>query len=532
MMPAADRYVLAIDMGSGSLKVALVSHRAEVIATAEQEVHTRFLTGGGAVQDPNEWWSAVLHCARETLSRAHVPPEQVLALRCTTQWAVTLPVDEQGEPLTHALSWMDTRGGPHSRALVSGPIEFGGYDVFKLSRWIRFTGGAPTRSGVDGLGHVLFLKYEQPDVYARTHKLLEPMDYLNLKLTGRIAASYGTIFPYWLTDNRDPCKIDYDPRLLRLAKIERTKLPDLLPVDAVLGALRPAVAEALRLPTTTKVFTGLCDGPAATIGAGIVDDYEGYFYIGTTSWLSCHVPKKKTDLMHSILTMPAALPGRYMVVAEQGMAGRCLEFLKDNLLYPPGEPGVEIPVNIYEVLNAHATKVAAGSDGLIFTPWINGVLAPSEEPATRSAFFNQSARTTRSHYVRAVMEGVAFNLRWLKRHVEKFVGRRFEHLNFIGGAALSDVWCQILADILGCPIRRVADPRYANAVGAALTAFVALGEIQVEDIPSLVKISSVYQPDPSSRQVYDRQFAEFMACFRRMKPIYRRLNPALRAKGA
>ncbi|HME71713.1 MAG TPA: FGGY-family carbohydrate kinase [Myxococcota bacterium] len=531
-MSVADRYVLAIDLGSGSLKVALVSHRAEIVASAEQEIRTHLLTGGGAEQDPSEWWSAVVHCARETLSRAGVPPEQVLALRCATQWAVTLPVDEQGEPLTHALSWMDTRGGPHSRALVGGAIELAGYDVFKLLRWIRLTGGAPTRSGVDGLGHVLYLKYEQPDTYARTHKLLEPMDYLNLKLTGRIAASHGTIFPYWLTDNRDPRKIAYHPLLLRLAKIDRAKLPDLLPVDAVVGTLRPAVADVLRLPTTTKVLAGLCDGPAATVGAGIVDNYEGYFYIGTTSWLSCHVPEKKTDLRHSILTMPAALPGRYMVVAEQGMAGRCLELLKDNLLFPPGEPGVDVPANIYEVLNAHTTKVPAGSDGLIFTPWINGVLAPSEDPATRSAFFNQSVRTTRSHYVRAVMEGVAFNLRWLKNHVEKFVGRRFEHLNFIGGAALSDVWCQILADILGCPIRRVASPRYANAVGAALTAFVALGEIRIEDIPSLVTVSSVYQPDPSTRQVYDRQFVEFMACFHRMKPIYRRLNPTSRAKGA
>ncbi|HBZ69905.1 MAG TPA: xylulose kinase [Deltaproteobacteria bacterium] len=530
-MSAADRYVLAIDLGSGSLKVALVSPRAEVVAAAERELRTRLVAGGGAEQDPNEWWNAVLQCAREVLSHAQLPAQQVLALRCTTQWAVTVPVDEDGEALSPALSWMDTRGGPHSRALVSGVVAFGGYDLLKLWRWIRLTGGAPTRSGVDGLGHALYLKYEQPAVYARTHKLLEPMDYLNLKLTGRIAASFGTIFPYWLTDNRDPRKIAYDPRLLQLAKIERAKLPDLLPVDAVVGTLRPAVADVLRLSATTKVLAGLCDGPAATVGAGIVDDYEGYFYIGTTSWLSCHVPEKKTDLMHSILTMPAALPGRYMVVAEQGTAGRCLEFLKDNLLYPPNEPGVDAPSNIYEILDAQAAKVAAGSDGLIFTPWINGVLAPSEDPATRSAFFNQSARTTRSHYIRAVMEGVAFNLRWLKGHVEKFVGRRFERLNFIGGAALSEVWCQILADILGCPVRRVANPRYANAVGAALTAFAALGEIRAEDIPSLVKISSVYQPNPASREVYDRQFAEFVACFRRMKPIYRRLNPPSRAKG-
>jgi xylulokinase len=158
------------------------------------------------------------------------------------------------------------------------------------------------------------------------------------------------------------------------------------------------------------------------------------------------------------------------------------------------------------------------------------VLAPSEDPFTRSAFFNQSSRTARRHYVRAVMEGIAFNLRWLKRHVEKFVGRPFAHLNFIGGGAQSDLWCQIQADVLGCPVRQVANPRNANAAGAALAAFAALGEITIDEIPSRVKITAVYDPIEANRRVYDRQFREFMEFYKRMKPIYRRLNPIDEAK--
>jgi xylulokinase len=237
--------------------------------------------------------------------------------------------------------------------------------------------------------------------------------------------------------------------------------------------------------------------------------------------MSCHVRAKKTDLLHSILTMPAALPGRYVVVAEQGMAGRCLEFLKDNILFPEGPNGA---LNPYDVLNREAGNVPPGSEGLIFTPWINGVLVPSEDRYTRSAFLNQSARTTRSHYVRAVMEGVAFNLRWLRRHVERFTGRPFAQLNFIGGAALSPVWCQILADVLGSPVRQVANPRYANAVGGALAAFGALGEMTIEDMASAVEFSAVYHPEAANRRVYDEQFAAFMEFYKRMKPVYRRLN--------
>jgi xylulokinase len=122
------------------------------------------------------------------------------------------------------------------------------------------------------------------------------------------------------------------------------------------------------------------------------------------------------------------------------------------------------------------------------------------------------------------MEGVAYNLRWLKGYVEKFIGRPFESLRFIGGAALSEVWCQILADVLGCPVHQVAGARNANAVGAALTAFMALGELAIGDVEGLVKVAAVYTPSESNRRVYDRQFDAFVAFYRAVKPIYERLN--------
>lgn len=408
--------------------------------------------------------------------------------------------------------------------MVRGFPRIAGYSATKLWKWLKLTGIAPQHSGIDGLGHILFLKHERPEIYRRAHKFLEPMDYLNLRLTGRFAASYATIFPYGLTDNRDPNRIDYHADLLRLTGIDRGKMPDLLPVNGVLGTLKRDVANELGLPPSTPVVMGTGDSHAATIGAGAVRDYEGYFCIGTSSWMSCHVPFKKTDVIHQIATMPAALPGRYMLFGEQGVAGRCLEFLKDHILFPGAANGPAAP-DVYELLNSEAAQVAPGADGLIFTPWINGVILPTQDIHTRSAFFNQSVHTTRGHYVRAVMEGVAFNLRWLKRYVEEFIGRRFSQFNFMGGGALSEVWCGILADVLGCPVRQVANPRNAIATGAAFAALTALGEIREEEIPGLVRIAATYQPDESRRRLYDRQFREFLDFYRRMKPAYRRLNP-------
>ncbi|HET7177365.1 MAG TPA: FGGY-family carbohydrate kinase [Solirubrobacterales bacterium] len=519
-------HILAIDMGTGTAKAALVSRRGRIAAAAMREIEMLHLPGGGAEQDPEQWWEAVVGAAREAIERSGLAPEQVIAVRCATQWAVTVPVDAEGRALANAVSWMDTRGGPHVRRLVRGPLKVAGYSVAKLPRWLRLTGGAPVLSGIDGLGHLLYFKHERPDIYAAAAAFLEPMDYLNLRLCGRAAASYASIYPYWLTDNRDVSRVRYDARLLRRAGIDPAKLPELAPLDAVLGTLAPAACEALGLGPGTRVLSGLPDGQAATIGAGIVAEGEGYVSIGTSSWLSCLVPRKKTDLRHMIATAPAALPGRHQVIAEQGAAGRCLEFVARNVLYGDDASGPAPPPDLYELLDREAASVPPGSDGLLFTPWLNGVNAPREDPYTRSAFFNQSLATTRAHYVRATMEGVAYNLRWLKGAVERFAGRRFERLNLIGGAALSGTWCQVLADVLDCEIGQVANPRYANAVGAALSGFAALGELDPAEIPAAVELSATYEPNAAARRVHERQFEHFLGLYRANRRLYRRLNNA------
>lgn len=527
----ADRepWVLAIDMGTSAVKTALVSAHGEVASTQTRPITTRILPGGGAEQDPEEWWITVTSAARASLCAQPDIAAKVVAIACTTQWAVTVPVDPHGLPLGPAISWMDSRGAPYVRAVVRGWPSISGYAAHKLYTWIRLTGGAPARSGVDGLGHLLFLKHERPELYRAAAKFVEPMDYLNARFTGRVAASYGTMFPYWLTDNRDPNRVYYHPRLLAWSGIDREKLPPLQPVNAVLGPVLPEVAKELGLPPTTLVVMGSCDGHSAAIGAGSVRDFVGYFYVGTTAWMSCHVPWKRSDLRHMIATMPAALAGRYVVAAEQGMAGRCLEFLKDNVLLPRADASVAPLEDPYAYLNALAASVPAGSDGLLFTPWINGVMVPADDRWTRSAFVNQNHRTTRAHYVRAVMEGVAFHMRWLREHVERFIGRPFVDLRFIGGGAVSDLWCQIFADVLGTRILRPAHPRVANAVGAAFAALVALGIASPGELEQRIAIERVFEPEPRHRRWYDALYAEFLHLYRQLRPLYRRLNQQISA---
>jgi xylulokinase len=528
-----ERSVLAIDLGSGGPKVAVVTERGEILANARSSVSTLFVDGGGAEQDPRDWWRTVDRAVRTVLSHPQVDRGRIVAVSCTGQWSVTAPVDSGGQPLMNAVHWTDSRGAPDTQALTDGLIKIDGYGVRRLLRWIQITGAVPTHAGADSLAHILFLKRARPDIYARTHKLLEPMDFLNLRLTGRFSASYATVFPYLLTDNRDVNHVHYHEGLLRLAAVDREKLPDLVPVDAVLGTLQPEIAAAWKLPPATQVVCGTTDNQTAALGAGSIDDAVGYISVGTTSWLSCHIPFKKCNLLRAIATMPSAIPGRNIVVAEQGAAGRCLEAVIERLLCADRNWSLDGErSSVYAELFEEAAAVRPGCDGLLFLPWLNGSGPPAADGRVRGGFINQTLRTGRAEAVRAVMEGIAFNLGWLLPHVETFVGRKFETVRMVGGAAESDLWCQIFADIFDRPIHRVASPRLATVRGGALHALMSLGIRRRDEISSLVPISAVFEPNPRNRKVYRELSSAFVKCYKRMRGVFAMLNGTSRGESA
>ncbi len=525
--------VLAIDLGSGGPKVALFSEQGTLIGRASGTISTKLTSDGGGEQDPEEWWRAVSLCVRQIVGQQVVPVEQIVAISCASQWSVTVPVDEHGQHLMNAVHWSDARGAVYTQRLMNGLVKVGGYGAWRLWQWMRLTGGAPVAAGSDALAHMLFIRHERPEIYRRTFKFLEPMDYLNFRLTGRAAASYATIFPYLLTDNRDSANVRYNDGLIAAAGLDAAKLPELRPVGCMLGTMRPAVAQEWGLSADTKVVSGTPDSQAGAVGSGAVRDYEGHVCVGTTAWLSCHVPFKKTNVFDFVATMPSAIHGRNMVAAEQGPAGKCLAVFVDNWLFPSDDLSNQAaPTDVYERIERVASCVPAGSDGLLFLPWLNGAGPPSGDSAMRGGFLNQSLRTGRAEAVRAIMEGVAFNLRWLRMSVERFVGRPFETLNFIGGCARSRLWCQILADVLDRPIRRIADPEMAISRGAAMVALVALGRLTVDAIPALVRVDSTYLPQVENRLLYADLFAEFLSSYKANRHLFGRLNarPTTRPK--
>ncbi|MCQ3939290.1 MAG: xylulose kinase [Chloroflexi bacterium] len=520
----SEKYILAIDLGTSGPKVALFSLQGELIGSEFQENRILLLPDGGAEQSPAEWWDAIQAAVKRLLGKGLVPNEDIIVIGTTGQWSGTVAVDRDGNALGNAVIWMDSRGEPYIKKIGSGLVKVANFAIGKLIRWLQVTGGLPGSAGKDPIAHILYLKHVHPEIHRNTYKFLEPIDYLGLLLTGKFAASVNSIVLHWVTDNRNIMNIAYDEDLIRLSGMDRDKLPDLHPANAVLGPLLPKIAADWGLREDVQVIMGSPDVHSAAVGSGAVADFETHLYIGTSGWMTCHVPFKKTDIFHSLASLPSSIPGRYLLTNEQECAGVNLQYLRDNLFFHRDELTAAKPENAYRMFDQIAERTPAGSGHLIFAPWLYGERAPIEDRFVRGGFFNMSLHTNREHLVRAVFEGVAYNARWLLKYVEQFIGKPVEAINMVGGGAKSDVWCQIHADILNRPIRQMKDPIEVNVRGAAMLAAASLGYIRYEEIGARVPVAKTYTPDASHRKIYDELFNEFLAVYENNKKMYTRLN--------
>lgn len=512
MSGAEENLYLGIDLGTSSVKTVVVDHSGRVVASAAKGYGLEVSAEGKAEQDPAEWWAAVLETMREAASQ--VEAQKIRSIGVTGQWSGTVPVDQNLEVIHPAIIWLDTRGKHAVREIVGGFPSIAGYRLDKLATWIRLTGGAPTRSGKDSLAHILYIKTNMPELYAETYKFLEPKDYIVAKLTGRVVASWDNTVLLWVTDNRDPYNVRYSGKLIEMAGLERSKLPEIVPPTSVVGTLRGEVAAHTGIPGEAKVIAGCGDMQASLIGVGAVEDFQAHIYLGTSSWLTAHVPFKKTDIFHNIASLPSAIPGKYFVAAEQESAGSCLEYVASIL----GLKGR------YGELNAHAERSPPGSNRLVFLPWLFGERAPVEDPYVRGGFFNLTLAHTVGDIVRSVMEGVALNAKWLFGVFERFIGRRVGKLVMAGGGALSPVWPQIFADALNVEVAVASDPKHSTARGAALLSAVGSGYMGLERVRALPLEERRCVPQASNVRVYEELFKHFVGYYRRNAGAMKSLN--------
>ncbi|MCU1503484.1 MAG: hypothetical protein JWM12_2838 [Ilumatobacteraceae bacterium] len=506
-------HVVAIDLGTTGLKVAIVDPEGTVRGHAGETLPLVFGNDGSAEQDAERWWDALARCVRRALAAAGVAGTDVAMLAVTTQYSSTVAIDAAGVPLASTVMWMDGRAVRHS--------PFAG-DPERARRWVEIHHVSPPPGGRPG--QVAFVRAEWPDVYAAAAALVEPVDAICARLTGRVTATQNTVFPLGVIDDSTWNVTEYDPTLVELAGLDIDKLPPLVALGEPRGTITRHAADHLGVAATALVMGGTIDSVTSAIGTGARQPARCGLIIGTTSVVATHVSSHRHDREHGLFTAPSPLPNSWFIVAENGVGGKALDVLVRNLIYPDDGLGVPMPVDAFDRVTAAAAHVPAGANGVLFLPWLVGSMAPCFDRRLRGGFVNLGLTTERTDLVRAVLEGVALNAAWLIPYVTALAGSQDHSITLGGGGAATPLWGQILADITGAEVRRLANPQTTNAHGAGLLALVESGRMSWADADSALAVQQVHDPDPDNATLYQQLLAGFIDFHGRAGPFFHTLN--------
>lgn len=485
------RLFVGHDLGTSGNKAALVDESGRVLRTHVSSFSLQHPGPGQAEQDPADWWAAVCEGTR-AVAAGH--EDQVAAITFAGQMLALVAMDGQGAAVRPALSWLDHRADEEARGLTR---RLGGATV------VRAIAGA-TPTGKDIVAKVAWLARHEPESHQAAAFYGDATSYLVACATGRVAldptAAGGTGMFH-------PAKRRWSPTLARLAGFPLDRMPPVVPSTEIAGRLHHAAAESLGLREGTPVAMGMADIPAAAVGSGALLCGEGHVYLGTSSWVAVTLAEPRHLPRAGIVSVPSAHPSRSLMIAESETAGVCRDWV-----------GGQLQIRDLDHLAAQAP---AGCDGLLFCPWMFGERAPRPDTELRGAFVGLTLHHTRAHLARAVLEGVALNLRWILEEIDR-TGLRQPGLRVIGGGARSDLWLRILADVLGEPVTRIGEPRFAGAFGAAVVGAVATGVLpDLDSVRDRVRVDRVFSPEAPGR--YD-------AAARRLRALAPMLSRAARLR--
>jgi xylulokinase len=358
---------------------------------------------------------------------------------------------------------------------------------------------------------ISWLRQYEPEVFVKTTAILDVTGYLVSRATGKLSIDHsGAGGTGMLAGSREWSRL-----LARVCNVPLDKMPPILSSIDIVGGLTSGAASDTGLPEGTPIITG----------SGALEDGDAHIYLGTSSWLCLSVAKARNLPKNGIVSVASPDPSMHIMIGESETAGICLEWFADNLAMPsekeaagPGE------MAIYAVLDEVAAKIKPGSDRLIFMPWMFGERAPVGDTTLRGAFVNLSLKHKREHMLRAIYEGIAYNLRWMIDEVAR-AGFPARSLRAIGGGAKSDLWMQVIADVTTRRVEAVDNPQEAGALGCALAVAVALGIYDdYKDIKRIVRVRATFDPDPTRSAEYEKLYRNFRGLYPSLSKAGRDLN--------
>jgi len=303
------------------------------------------------------------------------------------------------------------------------------------------------------------------------------------------------------------------------------KMPRIVSSIDVVGGLTEEASKYFGLAKGTPIIAGMADIPAAATGSGALEDGDAHIYLGTSSWLCLSVKRAKNLPKYGIVSVASPDPSMYIMLGESETAGLCLQWFADNLAFPAEKEAAGAgEMAIFAELDELAGEVGPGSKRLLFMPWLFGERAPVGDTTLRGAFINLSLEHEREHLLRAIYEGVAYNLRWMIDEVARS-GFPARTLRAIGGGAKSDLWMQVISDVTCRRVEAVDNPQEAGALGCALAVAVALGIYDdYKDIKKAVKVRETFEPDAGRGREYELLYKNFRALYPALSKAGANLN--------
>ncbi len=507
MKRLARDLIVAADIGTSAIKIAALDRKMNVIASTAVAHPIQFPNPLWAEQFPEDWWSALVTGMRELSLMVPDLANRAATLGFAAQVCGVVPVDAAGVPLRPCLTWLDKRAGDLIRAKMAGFPSVAGFGVLKLLRSVQLTNGAPSLNGMDPTAKMMWLKQHEPDVWARTAKLLDVKDWVLHRCTGAFVTTADSANLTWMADTRSGAPI-WSDELTRRYGVPREMLPEILPGDAIAGGLTQQAADDLGLPAGLPVIGGCGDICAAALGSGATEDGALHISLGTSAWIAGFFDSRRINALASFATIASPVDNKPLLIATQECAGACLDWYASI-------GGADTPLTSVE------------HDPPLFLPWLAGERVPVDDNRLAGAFLGLKLVHDRGSLARSVREGIALNLRWAMEPVQKQRGvRRGGTIPIVGGATQDDALAQDIANCLQMDLCRLPEPALAGLRGVAALGGVSLGwyPSALGAVSQLLAASGrVFRADPGRAAYFDKRFDQFKRAHKRLAPWYHSL---------
>ena len=505
-------YLLGIDIGTSGTKTVLFDYNGNTIASSTYEYPLYQPRNGWAEQEPIDWWNAVCDGIKSVITKSGIDSHDIRGVGLSGQMHGLVMLDRDGNVLRRSIIWCDQRTGQECDEIT---------DRVGKDRLIEITAN-PALTGFTA-SKILWVKNNEPDIYDKCAKILLPKDYIRYMLTGEFATEVSDASGMQLLDVP---KRQWSEEVLLKLGIDKSMLPKVYESFEISGEVNKKAAQLTGLKQGTRVAGGAGDQAACAVGNGIVRQGVVSATIGTSGVVFAHTDKVIIDRGGWVHTFCHAVPGAWHVMGVTQSAGLSLKWFRDNFCISEKETATLMNVDPYYLMDKEAELVPAGSNGIIYLPYLMGERTPHLDPNARGVFFGLSAMHTKRDMLRSVMEGVGFSLKDCMEII-KDMGIEASQVRASGGGGRSRLWRQILSDMFACNIVTIKSSE-GGALGVALLAGVGTGvynSIQ-EACDAVVRVKSVQEPDSGNAAVYSKIYGVYKALYVQLKQCFKAaVNP-------